>query len=49
MDNRIWAKSFRGTGIEFIKQAKKRNLSNKSIQYWVKYNWNLNIKLKEIK
>ena len=39
--NRIWAKQFSGTAGEFIKQAVRRDFTKKSIEYWVKYNWNI--------
>jgi hypothetical protein len=43
MSNRIWAKNFRGTAQEFMAQAKKRNLTDRSVKYWVKFNWNINL------
>lgn len=39
--DRAWAKAFKGTAKEFIDQAQKRNLPDRSIKYWVKYNWNI--------
>ena len=39
--DRAWAKAFNGTAKEFIDQAEKRNLPDRSIKYWVKYNWNI--------
>ena len=39
--NKDWAKSFKGTAREFITEAKKRNFTDRSIKYWVKYNWNI--------
>jgi len=44
INNREWARNFRGTINEFIEQAKLKGLSNKSTQYWVKYNWNFKVK-----
>lgn len=39
--NRDWARNFRGTAQEFILQAKQRQFTNRSIKYWVKFNWNI--------
>lgn len=44
-EQRTWARQFRGTIREFVTQAKERNFTDKSIKYWVKYNWNF----KEVK
>ena len=44
MTNRLWAKQFKGTASEFITHATKRNMTTKSIAYWVKFNWNLRSK-----
>jgi hypothetical protein len=41
--NRVWAKQFRGTAQEFIVQAKERDFTDRSIKYWVKFNWNINL------
>lgn len=41
--NRVWAKQFSGTIQEFISQAEERGLTDRSIKYWVKYNWNISI------
>ena len=40
---RTWAKNFRGTAKEFTLQAKERGLADRSIRYWVRYNWNINL------
>lgn len=40
-NNRAWARNFRGTAGDFIVQARERNFTDRSIRYWVKYNWNL--------
>ena len=39
--NTLWAKQFSGTASEFIEQAKQRGMSQRSIKYWVKFNWNI--------
>jgi hypothetical protein len=39
--NRDWAKNFNGTAKKFITEAKKRNFTDRSIKYWVKFNWNI--------
>lgn len=41
MSNQKWAKHFRGTASEFIKQAKNRDMTERSVKYWVKFNWNI--------
>lgn len=41
--NTIWAKHFIGTASEFIEQAKQRDMSKRSIKYWVKFNWNIGV------
>ena len=43
MSNAKWAKHFRGTANEFIKQAKERGFTKRSISYWVKHNWNIGV------
>ena len=43
MNNRIWAKQFRGTAKEFIEQAEQKGLTDRSIKYWVKFNWNIGV------
>ena len=40
-ENRTWARQFNGTTSEFIVQAKQRNMTARSIKYWVKFNWNI--------
>ena len=43
MNNTQWAKQFKGTAKEFITQAKQRDFTDRSITYWVKYNWNIGV------
>tara|TARA_R110000868_G_scaffold52618_2_gene165970 strand:+ start:172 stop:315 length:144 start_codon:yes stop_codon:yes gene_type:complete len=40
-EQKAWARHFTGTIREFIAQAQKRNFTDKSIKYWIKYNWNI--------
>lgn len=42
-EQRLWAKQFKGTISDFLEQARKRNFTDKSISYWVKYNWNIDL------
>lgn len=41
--DRQWAKDFKGTASEFIDQAKQKGLTERSIKYWVKFNWNIEV------
>ena len=41
--NTILAKQFSGTASEFIEQAKQRGMSQRSIKYWVRFNWNIGV------
>jgi hypothetical protein len=43
MNNRTWAREFKGTASEFIAQAKQRNFTDRSVKYWVKFNWNIEV------
>lgn len=40
---RAWAKQYKGTAGEFIAEAQKLGFTDRSIKYWVKYNWNINL------
>lgn len=40
---RLWARDFTGTIRDFITQATTMGLTQKSIKYWVMFNWNIKI------
>lgn len=43
-DNKLWSKQFSGIASDYIKQAKARGMTARSITYWVKFNWNIRSK-----